>query len=76
MYKLIIYPSQEIAGQLCIVVPVSNIPIEIIAKKDVPIGVPYVLLKENEIPSDFIFKDAWEYDFSNPHGYGMGFLNN
>jgi hypothetical protein len=36
--------------------------IEQIALKDVPFGVPFKIVQDNEIPSDFTFFDAWTVD--------------
>ncbi|MEA4864174.1 MAG: hypothetical protein VB088_02110 [Sphaerochaeta sp.] len=43
-----------------------------IALKDVPAGLPFWLVKENEIPSDRTFREAWEIprEWGNPDGYG------
>jgi hypothetical protein len=43
-----------------------------VAKKDVPANVPYIIVEADTIPSDRTFRDAWEADFSNPDGYGIG----
>lgn len=55
-----------------IVYPTGELPIEQVARKDVPKGVPYLMLKKSDLPNDFVFSDAWEADFSNPDGYGIG----
>lgn len=72
MAKVIIYPQKN--GPIAIITPIldSGLTVEQIAKKDVPDGVPYLIIDESEVPSDFSFRDAWEADFSNPHGRGMG----
>jgi hypothetical protein len=36
---------------------------EIIAK-DVPVGVPYLVMAAGDIPTDRTFRDAWEADFN------------
>lgn len=33
-----------------------------LAKKDVPTGLKYKIVKNSEIPSDRTFRDAWEID--------------
>ena len=33
-----------------------------IARKDVPIGLSYKIIQDNEIPSDRTFRDAWTVD--------------
>jgi len=49
-----------------------ELPPEHVALKDVPVGFPYLFIDETEFPSDKHFRDAWEADFSNPDGYGIG----
>ena len=51
----IIHPTQE-ALQL--------FPIDVIAKKDVPTGLPYKIVEDSEIPTDRTFRDAWTVDES------------
>ena len=43
-----------------------------VAHKDVPAGVPYLIVDDAAIPADRTFRDAWEADFSAPDGYGVG----
>ena len=68
----IIYPSEE--GGVHILLPSNILPIEEIAKKDVPPGVPYKIVEDSEIPTDRTFRNAWEIDMSlfEPDGYGLG----
>jgi hypothetical protein len=72
MRKLIIYPQDN--GRLVVVIPILDcgIPLEEIARKDVPAGKPYIIIDETDLPSDDTFCNAWEADFSNPDGYGIG----
>lgn len=72
MDKIIVYPKDE--SGICIVYPTQDcgLPVEEIAKKDVPSGKPYLILPANEEPKDHVFFDAFEADFSQPHGYGIG----
>lgn len=69
MTKLIIYPGE---ATVAVLYPTGELPIEEVARKDVPAGVPYLIVQEADIPTDRTFRDAWEADFSNPHGYGIG----
>ena len=46
--------------------------IEQIAQKDVPCGAPYLVVNADDLPGDFTFFDAWEAEFSNPDGHGLG----
>lgn len=68
----IIYTSED--GALCVVIPAKEcgLPIEEIARKDVPAGVPYKIVDVSVIPSDRSFRNAWEADFTEPDGYGIG----
>ena len=53
-------------------VPLTDLPAAEIARKDVPAGVPYLIVDEADIPTDRTYRDAWTADFSSPHGYGIG----
>ena len=66
----ILYPNSE--GSLSVIHPTGELPIEDICQKDVPAGVPYLIVSDGDIPSDRTFRGAWEADFSNPDGYGIG----
>ena len=66
----ILYQNSE--GGLSVIHPTGELPIEDICQKDVPAGVPYLIVSEDDIPSDRSFRGAWEADFSNPDGYGIG----
>jgi len=66
----IIYQQPE--GGVAVLVPTGELPIEDVCQKDVPAGTPYLVVEDNVIPSDRSFRGAWEADFSNPDGYGIG----
>ncbi len=66
----IIYPTSE--GGVSVIHPTGELPIEDVCQKDVPAGTPYLIVEDDAIPSDRSFRDAWEADFSNPDGYGIG----
>jgi len=72
MSKVIVYPNNR--GGIAIVYPAINcgISLEEIARKDVPSNVPYLLIDESTIPTDYDFFEAFEADFSSPYGYGVG----
>jgi hypothetical protein len=72
MSKLIIYQSET--GNPILVVPAPNcgVSVEEIARKDVPAELPYHIVDASQIPKDMTFYAAWEADFSNPTGYGIG----
>ena len=59
MNPYIIYPNPE--GGICLVMPTGELPIEDVAAKDVPEGVPYKIVEGDELPEDHIFFNAWEY---------------
>ena len=66
----IIYQQPE--GGVAVLVPTGELPIEDVCQKDVPAGTPYLVVEDDVIPSDRSFRGAWEADFSNPDGYGIG----
>ena len=66
----ILYPNPE--GGICVLHPTGELSIEDICQKDVPAGTPYLIVEDDAIPSDRSFRNAWEADFSNPDGYGIG----
>lgn len=71
MNKRIIYMNNE--GNLSIIIPVDcGLTIEQIAQKDVPKGVPYLIINSEDVPQDRSNREAWEADFSNPDGIGLG----
>lgn len=63
---------QNETGGISVIIPTGELPIEDVCQKDVPAGVPYLIVSEDDIPSDRTFRGAWEADFSNPDGYGIG----
>ena len=66
----ILYPNSE--GGTCVIHSTGELPIEDVCQKDVPAGTPYLVVEDDVIPSDRSFRNAWEADFSNPDGYGIG----
>jgi hypothetical protein len=66
----ILHPNSE--GGICVIIPTGELPIEDVCQKDVPAGTPYLIVEDDVIPSDRSFRNAWEADFSNPDGYGIG----
>lgn len=69
--KRIIYPTQD-GIDIIIPAPECKLSVEEIAKKDVPAGVPYKIIETADVPSDRTFREAWEADFTNPDGHGIG----
>lgn len=64
----VIYPNGS--GGIAVIHPTGELPIEAVAFKDVPNGVPYLFVEDEDIPSDRTYREAWEADFSNPDGHG------
>lgn len=68
--KRIIYPHE---GSVAVIVPCPcGLTVEEIARKDVPAGIPFLIVDAEEIPSDRTYRNAWTADFSEPDGYGIG----
>lgn len=53
----IIYSNES--GGVALVMPTGELPIEEVAKKDVPAGVPYKIVDAADIPADHTFFNAW-----------------
>ena len=68
--KRIIYQNES--GGVAVIIPTGELSIEDVCQKDVPAGTPYLVVEDDAIPSDRTFRGAWEADFSNPDGYGIG----
>ena len=66
----VLYPLPE--GGVCVLHLTGELPIEDVCQKDVPAGTPYLIVEDDVIPSDRSFRNAWEADFSNPDGTGIG----
>jgi hypothetical protein len=72
MSKVIFYPNKN--GSVSMILPMLNcgLTIEEIAIKDTPADHPYIIVEREVAPEDETFFDAWEADFSSPHGHGIG----
>jgi hypothetical protein len=72
MLQVIIYPNDE--GWLSVVSPAPEcgLSVEEIARKDVPAGKPYHIINRDQLPQDNVFFNAWEADFTNAAGQGIG----
>ena len=70
--KRIIYPNNY--GGISVVIPAPNTKytIEQLALKDVPAGKPYKIIENTDVPTDRTFRSAWESDFTEPEGFGIG----
>lgn len=68
--QAIIFPNHS---TISILRPLNcGLPIQEIARKDVPFGVPYRIIDAADIPADRTYRDAWTADFSAPDGHGIG----
>ena len=68
----IIYQTEE---GLAVLIPTGELEIEEVARKDVPAGVDYWIVEDNEVLSDRTFRNAWEAnptDLGTPDGQGIG----
>ena len=72
MNQQIIYPQDNGSVALIIPAPECGITIQEIARKDVPAGKPYLIVDVSDLPENQDFFNAWEADFSNPDGIGIG----
>jgi hypothetical protein len=73
MEKRIIYANPD--NSVAIVVPSGEIPVEEVARKDIPAGTPYWIIDVFEVPTDREFRNAWELDASvlgEPDGIAIG----
>ncbi|MNT74038.1 hypothetical protein C8E02_1140 [Vogesella indigofera] len=70
MDKRIIFPNE--GGGIAVLIPAleCELALEEITAKDVPAGLPYLIVDVADIPADRTFRAAWEADFSSPHGFG------
>lgn len=63
MTQRIIYPTDE--GGVAVIIPapeaLQSMSIRDIALKDVPAGKPYKIVDVQDIPSDRLFRNAWEF---------------
>jgi len=57
----IIYPT---ATGVAILTPTGELSIEDTAAKDVPAGVAYTIVNDEDVPSDRTFRNAWTHDLT------------
>jgi hypothetical protein len=71
MNQTIIFPDN--AGGVSFCYPCEcGLSIEQIARKDVPAGRPFLIVPNDQLRQDHLFFAAFEADFSQPDGYGIG----
>lgn len=68
----IIYPDYQNNG-VCVITPSGLIPVIQTALSDVPKGLPFIIIDDDNAINDRTFREAWECDFSNPDGYGADY---
>jgi hypothetical protein len=68
--KKIIFPNEN--GSISVIYPTGELSDKETALKDVPTGVKYKILDEADLPSDYTFFNAWEYDFDKNGHDGVG----
>ena len=61
MNQRIIYPTDDGGVAVIVPAPECGLTIEEIAAKDVPAGKPYKIVDGSDIPSERLFRNAWEY---------------
>lgn len=72
MSKVIIYQNEQGSLNFVYPAPHSKISFEEICRKDVPANTPYLIVNASDMPTDMTFYEAFEADFSNPDGHGIG----
>ena len=60
MNKKIIFPNET---GISVITPTGDLSLEETALKDVPTGVKFKILDASDLPNDYEFFDAWEFDF-------------
>jgi hypothetical protein len=65
----VIYPTDT---GISVLVPTGEIPVEQVARKDVPAGLPYLIIEVSDIPEDRSQRELWTADFGDPDGHGIG----
>jgi len=71
MPQRIIYQTNE--GGVAILIPSGELPIEEVARKDVPAGARYAIVNTDTVPTDRTFRSAWEVEHGDLNdGIGIG----
>jgi hypothetical protein len=69
MAQKIIFPHGD---GIAVIHPTGELPIDEVARKDVPAGLPFLIVDDADLPTDRTFRAAWDADFSAPDGTGVG----
>jgi len=73
MDQVIIFPINGMTIDTVAVIhpaPECELSIADIARKDVPQGIPYLIMEAESLPQDRTFRAAWTADFATPDGHG------
>ena len=54
----------QTATGVAIIHPTGELSVEDTAAKDVPAGVPYRIVNDEDVPSDRTFRNAWKHDLT------------
>lgn len=60
--KRIIFPNDEGGVSIIVPAPGTDLTIEELARKDVPVGKPYQIINASDVPSDRTFRNAWVFE--------------
>jgi hypothetical protein len=70
MSKVILYPE---GNEVRVLHPkIGRLSLTDIARKDVPSGVPYLIVDSESLPPEVNYRSALSADFSSPDGTGVG----
>lgn len=71
MEQVIVF--QNDAGGVSVIHPTGELPIEEVARKDVPAGARYAIIDKDTLPTDRTFRNAWEFEHGSLNdGIGIG----
>jgi hypothetical protein len=73
MTQKIVYQNTDGSVAIISIAAECPLPAFVIAQKDVPHGLPFIIVEEGNMPHDRTFRNAWVADFSKPHGHGGDF---
>ena len=72
MNSVILCPSDEGFTNIINPNPTCGIPLEEIAKKDVPAGRPYIIVDRDELPKNTLLFEAWKVEYPPDCNVGLG----
>jgi hypothetical protein len=59
------------SGGIAVITPTGELPVEEVALKDVPLGVPFLIIPSDDVPPRDQ-RATWAPSFAVPHGHGLG----